>query len=78
MLLNGGDWLSEDVQKLLSFAAYWHDPFQEHDFATKNIFLADLNNARATKNSTYRANMISLNKALLVRVSAKSCTFLNV
>ena len=66
LLLDGKRWVSKDVQKLLSFAAYWHDPFNEADFVTKNIFLSDLNNMGAQKNATYRRNMVNLEKVLLV------------
>ena len=59
------DILGESIQKFLSFAAYWHDPFNEQEFAKRNIFLADINNAN-TVNATYKHNFASLNKALLI------------
>jgi len=59
------DILGESIQKFLSFAAYWHDPFNEQEFAKRNIFLADINNAN-TVNATYKHNFSSLNKALLI------------
>lgn len=43
------------------FAAYWKDPYNYTTYLEKSIFLADINNERSTKNSTYKSNMVSLN-----------------
>jgi palmitoyl-protein thioesterase len=56
--------LGKGIQSLLSFAAYWHDPFHQKEFAKDNIFLADLQNY--ARNATYKRNFSSLNKALLI------------
>lgn len=60
------DLLSAQVQERISFGAYWHDPFAQARFVAENIFLADINNARATKNATYKANFMSLNHVTLL------------
>jgi len=65
-LLNSDAWLTDWVQSHVSFAAYWHDPFAQQRFVQENIFLKDINNAAPVKNATYRANMLSLNTALLI------------
>jgi palmitoyl-protein thioesterase len=65
-VLNNYDVLSKDIQEHLSFASYWHDPFAQQRFLAENIFLADLNNARAVKNATYKAHFTSLNHVTLV------------
>lgn len=65
-VLDNNSWLSRTVQESLSFAAYWHDPLDQAAFASLNIFLADINNVRAAKNATYKANMLSLNKVFLL------------
>ena len=59
-------WLYRDVQEHVSFASYWHDPFKQREFANKNIFLADINNVREVKNATYKANVLKLNKMVLI------------
>lgn len=55
----------EDVQEHLVQAEYWHDPIHESEYASKNIFLADINN-ELTINNTYRQNIISLDNLVLV------------
>jgi palmitoyl-protein thioesterase len=65
-LLNTNDWYSRYTQTHISFAAYWHDPFAQARFVADNLFLADINNARAAKNATYKANFASLNHVVLV------------
>jgi len=52
------------LQDHIAFAAYWRDPINVTAFKAKNKFLTDINNMRDAKNSTYRANMISLNSFL--------------
>lgn len=65
-LLNTNDWYSKFTQTHVSFAAYWHDPFEQSRFVADNLFLADINNARPSKNATYKANFASLNHVVLV------------
>jgi palmitoyl-protein thioesterase len=49
----------------LTFATYWKDPFNYDKYLASSLFLADINNERATKNATYRANIMSLNYFLM-------------
>jgi len=65
-VLDNDGWLSKDVQSNIAFAAYWHDPLDQAAFVSDNIFLADINNARSVKNQTYKANILSLNTAMLL------------
>jgi len=53
------------LQKFVSFAAYWQDVMHYDDYLQNNIFLADINNQRTTKNATYAANLASLNTLVL-------------
>jgi len=54
------------VQESFSFAAYWKSPNDYAAYLKDNIFLADINNERDVKNATYKKNMVSLNKFLMV------------
>jgi len=65
-ILVQNNWLSKDIQDNIAFAAYWHDPLDQAAFASENVFLADINNARAVKNATYKSNIMSLNTAMLL------------
>ena len=49
-----------------AFSDYWKDSEDESGYLAQSRFLADLNNEREQKNSTYRANMASLKKLVLV------------
>jgi len=60
-----GAWVEQAFQETISFAAYWKDPFSLDDYLKYNIFLADINNEREEKNSTYKKNLASLNYLLL-------------
>jgi len=53
------------LQEFVSFAAYWQDVMHYSDYLANNIFLADINNQRPTKNATYAANLASLNTMAL-------------
>jgi len=64
-LLNIGAY-DPSVQDHLCQAEYWHDPLQLDEYLQKCVFLPDINNELATKNSTYKRNMISLNNLGLV------------
>jgi len=50
----------------LSFAGYWKDVTDEATYLKESTFLADINNERDVKNSTYRDNMLKLNKYVLI------------
>lgn len=53
--------------KHFSFAGYWKDVADKDEYLSESRFLADLNNDREEHNATYRANMINLNKYVLVK-----------
>jgi len=55
------------VQENLVQAEYWQDPWAEAEYVAKSLFLADINNVRDTKNSTYKQNLITINKFAMVR-----------
>lgn len=54
------------VQEHLVQAEYWHDPLDEAQYRTKNIFIADINNERNI-NQTYRDNLLALENLVLVK-----------
>jgi hypothetical protein len=45
---------------------YYRDPFDLPDYLKFSQFLADINNEKPSKNSTYKKNMLTLNAVLLV------------
>eukprot|EP01147_Barroeca_monosierra_P000416 gene416-7857_t len=47
-------------------AQYFRSSYDYGKYLEKNIFLADLNNEHATKNRTYKKNLVSLNKFVMV------------
>jgi len=57
------------LQKTLTFAAYWKDPLNMSTYRSSNLFLADINNERAAKNATYKANLASLNHLALAHAT---------
>ena len=57
----------EWIQDSLVQAEYWHDPLNEKEYIDKCIFLPDINNYRAIKNDTYKNNLMSLNKFVMVK-----------
>jgi len=57
-----GDWIQDHI----SFAAYWKDPFDFDSYLKYSHFIADINNERKDKNSTYKSNLIKLNNMVLV------------
>ena len=61
--------LSKITQELFTFFSYWKSPMNYTIYLANNTFLADLNNERTVKNSTYKANMASLNTMLLLTAS---------
>ncbi len=66
ILENGG----EQIQDFIAFAAYWRDPLNATTWVKTNNFLSDINNMREEKNSTYKANMVSLNAFLMMYTTA--------
>lgn len=55
------------VQNHLVQAQYWHDPTEEIKYKQYNTYLADLNNEYDIKNSTYKENLKSLNKFVMIK-----------
>ncbi|KAK2731436.1 hypothetical protein FQN57_003446 [Myotisia sp. PD_48] len=64
-LLLFGVW-SQLVQSRLVPAQYFRDPEQMEDYLQHSNFLADINNERAVKNGTYKKNLVSLNKFVML------------
>jgi len=60
-LLRSGTW-TDFVQGHLVPAQYFRDPEELDAYLEHSNFLADVNNERAVKNSTYRENLMSLNR----------------
>ncbi|GAM19389.1 hypothetical protein SAMD00019534_025640 [Acytostelium subglobosum LB1] len=58
---------TDEVQDRLVQAQYWQDPLDEAEYLAKSQFLADINNARSSKNETYKKNFISLNHFVMVK-----------
>eukprot|EP00966_Prymnesium_polylepis_P293127 6770518-Prymnesium_polylepis.1 len=50
----------------IAFSGYWKDVSSRRDYLAKNVFLPDLNNELPVKNETYRENMLSLQRYVLV------------
>uniref|UniRef100_A0AAQ4S8L3 Palmitoyl-protein thioesterase 1 n=1 Tax=Gasterosteus aculeatus aculeatus TaxID=481459 RepID=A0AAQ4S8L3_GASAC len=63
--LNSGAY-TDLVQKHLVQAQYWHDPLNEDLYKTHSLFLADINQEKAV-NETYRKNLQSLEKFVMVK-----------
>jgi len=61
-----GAWIEPIFQSLISFAAYWKDPFNYDKYLQYSIYLADINNERTAKNTTYKSNLLKLNQMLLI------------
>jgi len=55
------------VQSFLVQSEYWQDPFNEDEYLEDCVFLPDINNQGATKNQTYKENLVSLNKFAMVK-----------
>lgn len=58
--------LSYVMQDFLTFAAYWKDIYNLDEYLSKNIFLADINNEKATRNASYVEATEKLERVLLV------------
>jgi len=70
-LLNYGAY-SSWVQNKLVQAQYWHDPLAEDEYRKKSLFMADINNDRDLKNSTYKENLLKLQKLVLIKFAQDS------
>ena len=64
-LLNYGAYTSWVQDKLVQ-AQYWHDPLANEEYREKSLFIADINNDKAEKNPNYKANLLKLEKLVLV------------
>ncbi|XP_030644780.1 palmitoyl-protein thioesterase 1 isoform X2 [Chanos chanos] len=57
---------SDFVQKHLVQAQYWHDPLNDDLYKKHSLFLADINQERGV-NETYKKNLMSLEKFVMVK-----------
>ncbi|XP_060640601.1 palmitoyl-protein thioesterase 1 [Anolis sagrei] len=57
---------TKSVQERLVQAQYWHDPLNEEEYRKNSLFLADINQERGV-NTTYKKNLMSLNKFVMVK-----------
>ncbi|XP_034239982.1 palmitoyl-protein thioesterase 1-like [Thrips palmi] len=60
------------VQKGLVQAQYWHDPRFLDQYREHSLFLADINNERLPRNTSYATNLAQLEKLVLVRFNNDS------
>jgi len=65
-LLNYGAYIGW-IQNILVQAQYWHDPLAEEEYQAKSLFLADINNAGHSKNSSYADNLSSVDNLVLIQ-----------
>uniref|UniRef100_A0A4W4EXL3 Palmitoyl-protein thioesterase 1 n=1 Tax=Electrophorus electricus TaxID=8005 RepID=A0A4W4EXL3_ELEEL len=63
--LNSGAY-TDAVQKHLVQAQYWHDPLNDDLYIQHSLFLADINQERVV-NDTYKKNLMSLKKFVMVK-----------
>jgi hypothetical protein len=59
----------------LAFQDYWRDSMNETLYLTQNRFLPQLNNELPAKNGSYKANMVSLNKLVLVEATEDTIVY---
>jgi palmitoyl-protein thioesterase len=50
----------------IAFSDYWKDVTDKSKYLSKSRWLADINNEKSAKNSTYKANLMKLKKYVLV------------
>ena len=55
------------VQSHIVQGQYYKDPKQYDSYLKMSGFLADINNERAVKNSTYRDNMLALSRLIMIK-----------
>jgi palmitoyl-protein thioesterase len=71
----GPEYLCNFLRKLLNLGAYvslvqaeyWNDPLNHAEYKEKSIFLADINNEKATMHAEYKDNLIKLKNLVLVK-----------
>uniref|UniRef100_A0AAR2LMQ5 Palmitoyl-protein thioesterase 1 n=1 Tax=Pygocentrus nattereri TaxID=42514 RepID=A0AAR2LMQ5_PYGNA len=63
--LNSGAY-TDAIQKHLVQAQYWHDPLNDDLYKQHSLFLADINQERVV-NETYKKNLMSLEKFVMVK-----------
>jgi palmitoyl-protein thioesterase len=54
-----------DIQKYLSIANLWNDPFHQKKYLKKNVFIPHYNNPNKTQAATYRKNFLRLKRVML-------------
>jgi len=59
-------WYAPPIQQTVSFSNYWRDPMHLDLYQERSTFLADLNNERTQKNSTYAERLSSLDQFVLI------------
>lgn len=60
------------IQSRLVQAQYWHDPLDEETYRKYSQFLSGINNAKESKNQTYKDNLTKLHKLVLVKFNQDS------
>merc|ERR1712038_408773 len=60
------------IQSRLVQAQYWHDPLDEDTYRKYSQFLSGINNAKESKNETYKDNLTKLHKLVLVKFNQDS------
>jgi len=65
-LLNYGAYV-DFVQDFLVQAQYWHDPLHFDTYIEKSKFLAEINNEKPDKNSSYAENLAALENFVMVK-----------
>jgi len=55
------------IQEKLVQAQYWKDPFHYATYLKVSLFLNDINNELDSKNQTYKKNLASLNRFVMVK-----------
>lgn len=60
------------MQNGLVQAQYWHDPRYLDQYREHSLFLADINNERLPRNTSYAKNLATLEKFVLVRFNNDS------
>ena len=60
------------VRERIIPAQYYKDPFRYELYKERSIFLPDVNNELEEKNSTYKANLASLNLFVMIRFTEEA------
>lgn len=60
-------WKLDKYGAHIAFSGYWKGVDSHADYLARNVFLPDVNNELPAKNATYRANMLKLEKLVLVK-----------